>query len=473
MKKIKNIFTALFTLVLTILFANNVSAATVDEVIEKFNSDSDFTTIKDDAGKVIYENEVSYDDDTITFTTTNYLYDYYGVYFSVEDNIISYEIDEIETYEEAEQAESQAMFADVILSTALKANGYTTQEIQKFMEKNEFDYEINGIEIKELGESKEFENDNDKIEATPVSFKIDVKKANLNTSSTDSLPEGRATVEDIVKELEKLAQNFEGTVNYEDDYIDISWSIISDSETTETQFSHNGNVIEYSSKGIKSYEEAVDSMSHSIYIMQILQTVLELNGYSNEEIRAFLISDEVSADYETNGIEIKQLGESQKFTSEDGTSQLTITPVSIKIDVEKANLDKKTIKYEVLEGAKQSIDISKTSDLTFRFNIEYAKFKENGKVYIDGELVESSNYTSKEGSTIITFNSDYVKKLSAKEHTLKVAVADGEVETTFTIAKTTNNPATGDNMFTYISILVVSIIGFVGATLFTKKKRFN
>ena len=126
--------------------------------------------------------------------------------------------------------------------------------------------------------------------------------------------------------------------------------------------------------------------------------------------------------------------------------------------------------YKVLEGPEKPVDINK-DELTFKFDIEYSKFLEEGKVYVDGQLVDSSNYTAKEGSTIITLNANYVKSLSLKEHTLKVIVADGEVETKFTL--TTSNPKTGDNIVLYISLLVISISGLVGTRIYTKKKIMN
>ena len=126
--------------------------------------------------------------------------------------------------------------------------------------------------------------------------------------------------------------------------------------------------------------------------------------------------------------------------------------------------------YEVLDGANQTVT---NGELSFRFNIEYSKFLENGKVYIDNNLVNSSNYTSSEGSTIITFNNNYVKTLPASLHTLKITVDDGEVETTFTVANTTLNPQTGDNIMLYTSTLGLSIIGLLLAGLYLKKELFN
>ena len=130
-----------------------------------------------------------------------------------------------------------------------------------------------------------------------------------------------------------------------------------------------------------------------------------------------------------------------------------------------------SIVYEVLEGAGQSI--TQGQELTFRFNIEYDKFHESGKVYIDDQLVENTQYITKEGSTLLTFNKEYTKLLDAKEHVLRVEVADGKIETKFAILKEISNPQTGDNVLFYISMSGISTIGLTGAGFYVRKKRFN
>ena len=102
-------------------------------------------------------------------------------------------------------------------------------------------------------------------------------------------------------------------------------------------------------------------------------------------------------------------------------------------------------------------------------------------MYVNG--TETTEYTSKSGSTIITLNKDFVNSLSVGEHTLKVAFNNGgEATTKFTIAKaeetkteesTSNNPKTGDNIMFYISMLGLSIIGLAGAGIYSKKRLFN
>lgn len=163
--------------------------------------------------------------------------------------------------------------------------------------------------------------------------------------------------------------------------------------------------------------------------------------------------------------------------------------MKIKVVVEK-------IEYKVIEGAEQTYTITEDTEARFRIDADYSLF--NNKVYVDNVLVDSSNYTSESGSTIITFNKSYVDTLSVGEHTLKVAFADGgEAETTFTIAKKAENnnnnenntPSkpedkeemkdngsnlkTGDNIMLYVAIASISIIGLGVITIVARKKKMN
>ena len=163
--------------------------------------------------------------------------------------------------------------------------------------------------------------------------------------------------------------------------------------------------------------------------------------------------------------------------------------MKIKVVVEK-------IEYKVIEGAEQTYTITEDTEARFRIDADYSLF--NNKVYVDNVLVDSSNYTSKSGSTIIVLNKDYVDTLAVGEHTLKVAFADGgEAETTFTIAKKAennnnnenntpskpedkeemkdngSNPKTGDNIMLYVAIASMSIIGLGATTIVAKKKKMN
>ena len=163
--------------------------------------------------------------------------------------------------------------------------------------------------------------------------------------------------------------------------------------------------------------------------------------------------------------------------------------MKIKVVVEK-------IEYKVIEGAEQTYTIKEDTEARFRIDADYSLF--NNKVYVDNVLVDSSNYTSKSGSTIITLKKEFVDTLSVGEHTLKVVFNDGgEAETTFTIEKKAennnnnenntpskpedkeemkdngSNPKTGDNIMLYVEIASMSIIGLVATTIVAKKKKMN
>ena len=95
--------------------------------------------------------------------------------------------------------------------------------------------------------------------------------------------------------------------------------------------------------------------------------------------------------------------------------------------------------YEYINNtANQTCTINQDDTLTFRINADYSLFENGGAVYVDG--TETTEYTSKSGSTIITLNKDFVNSLSVGEHTLKVAFNNGgEATTKFTIAKRSEN----------------------------------
>ena len=196
---------------------------------------------------------------------------------------------------------------------------------------------------------------------------------------------------------------------------------------------------------------------------------------------------------------IKVLVNGTEKTLDGNTLKLTnITAnMNIKVVVEK-------IVYEVIDGAEQTYTITEDTEARFKIDADYSLF--NNKVYVDNVLVDSSNYTSKSGSTIIVLNKDYVDTLAVGEHTLKVAFADGgEAETTFTIARKAednnnnednnennnenntpskpedkeemkdngSNPKTGDNIMLYVAIASMSIIGLGATTIVAKKKKMN
>ena len=167
---------------------------------------------------------------------------------------------------------------------------------------------------------------------------------------------------------------------------------------------------------------------------------------------------------------VKVLVNGTDKTADMVDDKLTLSNITANMELE---VVVEKIIYEVTEGANQKYVITKNSEAKFKINADYSLF--DGKVYVDGVLVDSKNYTSESGSTIITFKKEFVDSLSASEHTLKVTFTDGgEATTTFTVANVTtevDNPKTGDNIALYIVTGVLSMIGLAGAGVFAYRRK--
>lgn len=87
-------------------------------------------------------------------------------------------------------------------------------------------------------------------------------------------------------------------------------------------------------------------------------------------------------------------------------------------------------KAMIIEGANGKWQKGSEGALSFTSNAAFADFS---KVQVDGKDVDASNYTVKEGSTIVTLNASYLENLSAGKHTLAIVSDTGTAETEFTV----------------------------------------
>jgi uncharacterized protein YjdB len=96
-------------------------------------------------------------------------------------------------------------------------------------------------------------------------------------------------------------------------------------------------------------------------------------------------------------------------------------------------------KYEILEGSGQSNIKTEGKDASFRSNAPYNKFE---GVKVDNNDVSKENYTTHEGSTIVTLKASYLATLPIGPHTLTVVSNDGEASAPFyvTVNKTDTAP---------------------------------
>ena len=125
-----------------------------------------------------------------------------------------------------------------------------------------------------------------------------------------------------------------------------------------------------------------------------------------------------------------------------------------------------------MDGAGSSWTQNTDGSLAIRGSGEISKFRE---VKVDGVTVDPVNYTVTEGSTIITFKPEYLKSLSAGNHSFELVWTDGTAATNFTVAENADqsakSPKTGEDfsMALCTALLMVSCAGLAGTFVRRKK----
>ena len=134
-------------------------------------------------------------------------------------------------------------------------------------------------------------------------------------------------------------------------------------------------------------------------------------------------------------------------------------------------------KAVIIEGANGTWQKGTKDGLSFTSNATFADFQ---KVQVDGKDLDASNYTVKEGSTIVTLNAEYLETLSVGKHTLAIVSETGTAETEFTIkaapaSDDTQSPQTGDNsnMMLWIALMLIAVCGLTGAMVYGQKKKYG
>ena len=130
------------------------------------------------------------------------------------------------------------------------------------------------------------------------------------------------------------------------------------------------------------------------------------------------------------------------------------------------------VTYDILDGAGSLWTQNTDGSLAIRGSGEISKFRE---VKVDGVTVDPVNYTVTEGSTIITFKPEYLKSLSAGNHSFELVWTDGTAATNFTVAENADqsakSPKTGEDfsMALCTALLMVSCVGLAG--IFVRRKK--
>ena len=238
----------------------------------------------------------------------------------------------------------------------------------------------------------------------------------------------------------------------------------------ETEVEVTGNKLELTMDGNKLVTVSYKKIPFTVTVKDVTGATVTPNGavsVSYGEDKEFTIT--ANSGYKLVKVLVDEVDKTADMVGD--TLKLTNITSNIKLEVV---VEK--IVYEVTEGANQKYTITKNNEAKFKINADFRLF-DDGKVYVDNELVDPKNYTAESGSTIITLKKEFVDTLSVGEHTLKVVFNDGgEAITTFNVAKVTvptDNPQTGDNIIFYIISGILSIVGLAGAGIFYRRKQTN
>lgn len=108
------------------------------------------------------------------------------------------------------------------------------------------------------------------------------------------------------------------------------------------------------------------------------------------------------------------------------------------------------------------------SGLSFTADGKYSEFK---GLSVNGQTVDKSHYSVKEG-TVLYLKNSYLKQLKTGTYEITLHFGDGDAEGTFLIAAATDNPKTGDTIGIWAAIAMISAAGLAGAVYVFRKKSF-
>ena len=110
-----------------------------------------------------------------------------------------------------------------------------------------------------------------------------------------------------------------------------------------------------------------------------------------------------------------------------------------KTEITKAATVTAKLPPKITAGDGAAVTQGEKKELTFTSDASFADFI---RVELDGTALEEKNYTKREGSTIITLNSDFVAALSMGEHTLAIVSKSGTATAKFTVKAKPTETAT-------------------------------
>lgn len=256
-----------------------------------------------------------------------------------------------------------------------------------------------------------------------------------------------------------------------------------------------GEFNEWQGLAIDYYNPMVDAQLSEGYDIQKGYTVsIPLTDYEGETLSGTLTIP-LPKGYDGATARIKNGAAASSYTATTVSFPVTLdvsygTAEAFELLIEYREAQEPVQPPVIIAGANGSWQKSGTDRLSFTSDAEYADFL---KVMVDGKELKTTDYTVKEGSTIVTLNAAYLETLSVGKHTLEIESKNGIAKTEFTITAVqggddsqtggttpqepgknegaVTSPQTGDNsnMLLWVALLFVSG-GVLTAATYRKKK---
>ena len=128
---------------------------------------------------------------------------------------------------------------------------------------------------------------------------------------------------------------------------------------------------------------------------------------------------------------------------------------------------------KIIKGENSTWQKGGKDGLSFTSSAAFADFL---KVQVDGKDIDASDYTVKEGSTIVTLKAGYLEKLPAGEHTITIVSITGTADTKFSIVAVSDGIVqTGDdsNMAIWVAVMLAAGTALTGTIIYNRKKKYS
>ncbi len=262
-----------------------------------------------------------------------------------------------------------------------------------------------------------------------------------------------------------------------------------------------GEFNEWQGLAVDYYYPMIDAQPSEGYDIQAGYTVsIPLENYEGTTLSGILIIP-LPEGYDGATARIKGGASASSYTATTVSFPVTLDvsygtaeAFELLIEYKKAQEPAQPEAPVIIKGAGGTWQNGSKDGLSFTSDAEYADFL---KVMVDGKELKTTDYTVKEGSTIVTLNAAYLETLSVGKHTLEIESKNGIAKTEFTITAvqggddsqtgggttpqepdkdggTTAIPQTGDssNILLWVALLFLSG-GALSAVTYKKKKQTN